>query len=74
MTTRTTKEMAEEVLESLKSAHEDKPWFKKAVLETSDLGYGVDLWVDREKFRARTDKFMPPGAINHVVVCVMVQG
>lgn len=74
MTTQTTKQVAEAVLESLKSAHADKPWFKKIVIGKGDLGFSVDLFVDKDKFRARTDEFMPPGAIDHVVVCVMMQG
>lgn len=74
MTTRTTKEQAEAVLEALKHAHEDKPWFKKIEMGKGDLGYSVDLWVDREMFRSRKDKFQVPGAIDHVIVCVIMHG
>ena len=74
MTTHTTKEQANAVLAELQSEHEAKPWFKKIVIGKGDLGYSVDLWVDKSLFRARTDAFNPPGAINHVIVCVMMQG
>ena len=77
MTNRTTREQAEDVFETLLTAHREASYFNRLEVVSCDIGFGVDLHVDREKWEdARFAAGAPLVApfINGVPVCVMLEG
>ncbi len=67
MTTKTTKEDAENVIKTITNQFNGKKWFKKAILSTDDLGWSVDLHID--KLAMENDGFKVPLEKN-VKICV----
>ena len=79
VTDRTTKEQATGILERLVDEHEDKDYFQKAEVVSSDVGFGIDIWVDREKWDEAkrlanvTTSLIAP-RIDRVPICVLLVG
>lgn len=67
MTTKTIKEDAENVIKTLQLEFQGKKWFKKAILSTDDLGWSVDLHID--KTAMKNEGFRIPLEKN-VKICV----
>lgn len=79
MSTQTTKEQAIEVLHLLTAEHGGRDYFKRADVVSADIGWGVDIWVDREKWEAakieaKTHTSLISVAIDRVPICVLVVG
>lgn len=70
--TTATKEQAVEVLRLLTAVHANEAYYKKASVVSGDLGWCVDLYVDREKWQAANQS--GPGLMDGVPVCVMLVG
>ena len=78
MTTQVTKEQAVKVLHEITAIHAGAVYFKKAEVVSHDIGFGVDLVVDREKWEAakRQDWSLVavPARKDRVPVCVLLVG
>jgi hypothetical protein len=74
MTTNTTKEDAQKVLQLLTAEHGSQPYFQKADIVYNDGFFGVDIYVDGDKWRSRVEKKLVPPQINRVPICVLVFG
>ncbi len=79
MTTRISREQALVALQVLDAEHARADYFKKSEIVSSDVGYGVDIWVDREKWEGAKQLLgMQASLISPVVegvpVCVMLVG
>lgn len=74
MTSQTTKDDACRVLKQITADHANEDYFKKAEIVTHDVGWGVDLWVDGQKWRARRDRTPMPPRIDRVPICVVMVG
>lgn len=67
MTTKTTKEDAENVIKAITDQFNGKKWFKKAVLANDDHGFSIDLHIDKATMQA--EGFNVPLEKN-VKICV----
>ncbi len=74
MTSTTTKEQAIKVLQILTAEHGHAPYFKGAEVIIADGFHGVDMKVDGEKWRTRSNKQPIPPQIDRVPICVIVHG
>jgi hypothetical protein len=72
MTIQTTKEQAVEVLRILTAQHAKKKYFLKAEVVSHDIGFGIDLRVDRALWQG--EKVSAPGSIDRVPICVLLVG
>lgn len=68
-----TKVQAIEVCQLLTAEHQKADYFQKAEVVSTDVGFGVDLWVDRVKW-AELKPDRPPPRINRVPVCILITG
>lgn len=60
------------VLRQITAEHANEDYFKKAEIASHDIGFGVDLWVDREKWQASGKTVRP--SIDKVPICVLLVG
>ena len=79
MTTHVSKEQALEVLQIVTAEHGKADYFRKADVIGCDVGFGVDVWVDREKWDQHKAEYnngisMLPPQINRVPICVLLVG
>lgn len=72
MTEQISKEQAVEVLQMLTAEHANNDYFIKAEVVSHDIGFGVDLRVDKQKWQLYGSR--PPPRINKVPICVLVVG
>ncbi len=79
MATRISREQALVALQVVDAEHARADYFKKSEIVSCDVGYGVDVWVDREKWEGAkqamgmyTSLISP--LIEGVPVCVMLVG
>lgn len=72
MTSSVTKDQAVQALQLLTAEHSKEGYFKRAEVVAHDIGYGVDLWVDKEKWNAANGR--APGRIEKVPICVVLVG
>lgn len=67
-------EQAVKVLQMLTSKHAKKNYFKKADVVLTDMGVGVDMVVDMEKWQADKLRDQVPPVIDGVPVCILMVG
>lgn len=72
MTVQISKEQAIEVLQMLTAEHAANDYFINAEVVSHDIGFGVDLKVDRPKWELYGSR--PPPRINKVPICILLVG
>lgn len=71
MIAQATKEQATQILQMLTAEHAQQAYFKKAEVGSND-GFGVDLYVDKDKWKASGCSI--PTFIDSVPIWVMLVG
>jgi len=67
MTTKTTKEDAENVIKAITDQFNGKKWFKKAVLSADDHGWALSLYINKNDFIESGEKLPHQTSIK---VCI----
>ncbi len=69
-----TKDHALKILKQLTSQYANETFFKRAEVVAADGGYGVDIWVDGEKWRSHEQRSSIPPLIERVPIYWLMVG